>query len=139
MAAATPVLVVVRANVADPYDDVATTVKLPAGSSAAYSRGPAGARTNGATPGGGGAAVPEASEPTVAAGVPVVENVPLGPLDGAVNVTAIPAWPVVTGHPFALVNRTSRLVANAAPVFVVWGVPADVVMVLGGLAEGHVS
>src|SRR5579864_6426312 len=66
--------------------------------------------------------------PTVTVLVPVLANVALAPLDGAVNVTLTPAAPV-TGHPVLLTTDTASAVWNIAPTRAVWGVPADNVIV----------
>ena len=45
----------------------------------------------------GAATAPEASAPTMTVFDPLVENTPLAPLEGALNVTGIPAAALVTG------------------------------------------
>ncbi len=49
---------------------------------------------------------PLLSAPTVTVFVPLAENTPLAPLEGAVNVTATPAAPLVTAHPSVFVSAT---------------------------------
>ena len=65
--------------------------------------------------------------------MPLAENVPLGPLAGAVNVTAIPASDVVIGQPFVLASATWKGSRKGAPSFAVCGVPPTSVSAFGGL------
>ena len=53
----------------------------------------------------GAVADPAALVPTSAAFEPLEAKVPLGPLPGAANVTAIPASGVVIGQPFVFDQR----------------------------------
>src|SRR5258708_36811249 len=66
----------------------------------------------------GAAATPEPSVRAVAVFVPVVANVPLAPVDGAVNVTVTPERADESAT-FAF-----RAVVNVAFTVALWGVPA---------------
>ena len=85
----------------------------------------------------GAAIAPEASAPTIAVLDPLVENTPLAPLAGALNVTGIPAAALVTGQPSPLLSATCKTVAKAVPSVAVCGVPATSVSWFGGLDDGH--
>ncbi len=63
----------------------------------------------------GAVAVPDSSVPTSAALVPLEAKMPLGPLPGAVNVTATPASDVVIGQPFDAARATRKPVWNGVP------------------------
>ena len=81
----------------------------------------------------GAAAVPWELVPTVAAYVPVLEKVPLAPVEGAVKVTLVPDWPVVTGQPSLFCSCTDIGAWNGVPTLAVWGVPPVTTSSLGGL------
>jgi hypothetical protein len=85
----------------------------------------------------GASAEPEAFVPTVALEVPVAENVPLGPLAGAVKVTLTPATSPVSGQPLLATSCTARLVWKTAPSRAVCGVPAVTSRVSGAFVDGH--
>ena len=76
----------------------------------------------------GAATLPEASAPTMTVLDPLVENTPLAPLTGALNVTGIPAAPLVTGQPSLLLSATCKPVAKALASIAVCGVPATSVI-----------
>src|SRR5580700_2711570 len=80
---------------------------------------------------------PLPSAPTVTVFVPLVENTPLAPLAGALNVTGIPAAALVTGQPSLLLSATCSPVANALCRIAVCGVPATSVIWFGGLDDGQ--
>jgi tetrahydromethanopterin S-methyltransferase subunit E len=59
----------------------------------------------------------------------VTENVPLGPVEGAVNVTVMP----LLGVPFVVTAATSAD-PNAALIAWLWGVPLDAVIATNGVS-----
>ena len=85
----------------------------------------------------GAATLPEASAPTVTVLDPLVENTPLAPLAGALNVTGTPAAALVTAQPSLFVSATCSPVANALCRIAVCGVPATSVSWFGGLDDGQ--
>jgi hypothetical protein len=87
---------------------------------------------------GGAASAPEESAPTMTVLEALVENTPLAPLAGALNVTGIPATALVTGQPSLFASATCKLLANAVPTIAVCGVPATSVSWFGGFDAGHV-
>src|ERR1700689_965560 len=80
---------------------------------------------------------PLLSAPTMAAFDPLVENTPLAPPAGALNVTGTPAAAVVTGQPSLFVSATCSPLANALCRIAVCGVPATSVIWFGGLDDGQ--
>ena len=76
---------------------------------------------------------PAALVPTRTAFEPLAEKVPLGPLPGAANVTAIPASGVVIGQPFVFVSVTWSGSANGVPSLALCGVPPARVSAFGAL------
>jgi hypothetical protein len=89
-----------KENVTDPTSDDAVTRYPPASEFAVNI---------------GAVAMPEASVPTSTLFEPLEENVPLGPVPGALNVTATPASGVVIGQPFAASRRTWRFDWKGVP------------------------
>jgi hypothetical protein len=81
----------------------------------------------------GAIAVPWAVVPTRAALDPLEANVPLGPLEGAVKVTAIPASGVVSGQLFVFATVTASSEAKGEPRRALCGVPLVRVSVFGAL------
>jgi hypothetical protein len=70
---------------------------------------------------------------------PLAEKVPLAPLDGAVNVTGVPAVWVVIGQPFVFANVTWSISANGWYSLAVCGVPPTRIIVFGGFEVGQAS
>src|SRR5665213_1177839 len=83
--------------------------------------------------------MPDPSLPTVTVLDPLALNRPLAPVDGAVNVTGIPATAVVSGQPLLLANITCRLLVKGLPSVALCGVPATSASSFGGLGEGQVE
>jgi hypothetical protein len=71
--------------------------------------------------------------PTRTAFEPLDANVPLGPLEGALNVTAIPATWVVSGQPFVFATATASSEPKGVPRRALCGVPLARVRVFGAL------
>src|ERR1700689_1481957 len=86
---------------------------------------------------GGATTVPDASAPTVTALEALLENTPLAPPEGALNVTGTPAAALVTGQPLLFVSATCRPLAKAVCRIAVCGVPATSVIWLGRLDDGQ--
>ncbi len=84
-------------------------------------------------------APPEALAPTVIVFDPLAEKVPLAPLDGAVNVTALPATWVVSGQPFVFASVTWNMSEKGECSLLVCGVPPASVNSFGGFAVGQAS
>src|SRR5579862_5014924 len=85
----------------------------------------------------GAIAVPCASVPTSTAFAPLEAKIPLGPLPGAANVTAIPESCVVSGQPSVFASATWRFVWNGEPSLALCGVPPPSTSSFGALYDGQ--
>jgi hypothetical protein len=84
----------------------------------------------------GAVAFPELSAPTVSVVAPLAANLPLAPLEGAVNVIGVPVIPV-TGQPLVFASITCRGLANVVSSCAVWGLPPANSSSFGGLEVGQ--
>jgi hypothetical protein len=82
-------------------------------------------------------ALPLTSVPTVSVFEPLAANMTLGPPDGAVNVTGVPATAVVIGQPSVFANSTCNGFAKPVWSGAVCGVPPNRISSFGALLDEH--